>query len=189
MKVGYVRISTKEQNTARQDVLMEKLGVERVFTDKMSGKDTNRPGLEMLMNFVRDGDTVIVESYSRIARNTQDLLNIISTLKEKGVPFVSQKENFDTNSKAGKFMLTVFAGLVEFEREMILERQAEGIAIAKAEGRMGRPKKEIDNFEAAYLDVKEGRISAAKAAKQIGISRSTWYRKVHEYEDDPFIDL
>ena len=184
MKVGYVRISTKGQNTARQDELMERLEVERIYTDRMSGKDTERPGLQEMMNFVRVGDTVVVESFSRFARNTQDLLNLTSALKAKGVQFVSQKESIDTNTHAGKFMLTVFAGLVEFERETILERQAEGIAIAKAEGRMGRPKKEIDNFESAYLDVKEGKISASKAARQIGISRSTWYRKVHEYESE-----
>ena len=86
-------------------------------------------------------------------------------------------------------MLTVFAGLVEFERETILERQREGIDIAMEEGRMGRPKKAVDTFEAAYLDVKEKKLSAAKAARQLGISRSTWYRKVREYESDPFIDL
>lgn len=184
MKVGYVRISTKEQNTARQDVLMEELGVEKVYTDRMSGKDAERPELHKMMDYVREGDTVIVESFSRFARNTQDLLNLTSALKAKGVQFISQKENIDTNTHAGKFMLTVFAGLVEFERETILERQREGIDIAMAEGKMGRPKKAVDSFESAYLDVKEGKLSAAKAAKQIGISRSTWYRKAHEYEDE-----
>ena len=184
MKIGYVRISTKEQNTARQDVLMEQLGVERIYTDKMSGKNTERPELHRMMDYVREGDTVIVESFSRFARNTQDLLNLTSALKAKGVQFVSQKENIDTNTHAGKFMLTVFAGLVEFERETILERQREGIDIAMAEGRMGRRKKEIDNFESVYLDVKAGKLSATKAAKQLGIARSTWYRKVHEYQDE-----
>ncbi|MCM1237019.1 MAG: recombinase family protein, partial [Ruminococcus flavefaciens] len=185
MKVGYVRISTKEQNTARQDELMKMLGVEKVYTDRMSGKSKERPELQKMMDFVREGDTVIVESFSRFARNTQDLLDLTGALKEKGVQFISQKENIDTDAHAGKLMLTIFAGLVEFERETILERQAEGIAIAKAEGRMtGRPKKAVETFEDAYLDVKAGKISAAKAARQLGIARSTWYRKVHEYEDD-----
>ncbi len=184
MKIGYVRISTKEQNTARQDVLMEELGVEKVYTDKMSGKNAERPELQKVMDFVREGDTLIVESFSRFARNTKDLLELTDILREKNVQFISIKENIDTNTHAGKFMLTVFAGLVEFERETILERQAEGIAIAKAEGRMGRPKKEVGNFEEVYLDVKEGKLSATKGAKQLGISRSTWYRKVREYEDD-----
>lgn len=185
MKVGYVRISTKEQNTARQDELMRSLEVEKVYTDKVSGKDTERPELQRMMDFVREGDTVIVESFSRFARNTRDLLDLVDALKEKKVQFISQKENIDTNGATGKLILTIFAGLVEFERETILERQAEGIAIAKAEGRMkGRPKKAVDRFESVYLDVREGRISAAQAARQLGISRSTWYRKAREYEED-----
>ncbi len=185
MKVGYVRISTKEQNTARQDELMRQLDVEKIYTDKMSGKDAERPELHKMMDFVREGDTLVVESFSRFARNTQDLLNLTATLKEKGVRFVSQKEKIDTDTNAGKFMLTVFAGLVEFERDTILERQAEGIAIAKADGRMkGRPKKAVDIFESAYMEVKAGKLSATAAAKQLGISRSTWYRKAKEYEDD-----
>lgn len=191
MQVGYVRISTKEQNTARQDELMAKLGVEKVYTDRMSGKNTERPELHKMIDFVREGDIVIVESYSRFARNTKDLFELVETLKNKGVQFVSQKENFDTTTPTGKFLLTFFASLSQFEREIILERQAEGIAIAKAEGRMtGRPKKAVDSFESAYLDVKEGKLSASKAARQIGISRSTWYRKVKEYEEDnQYIDL
>lgn len=184
MKVGYVRISTKEQNTARQDLLMEELGVERVFTDKVSGKNKERPELQKMIDYVREGDSLTVESISRFARNTRDLLDLTATLDAKGVQFISRKESIDTNTPAGKFMLAVFGALAELERENILERQAEGIAIAKAEGRMGRPKKDVENFEEVYLDVKEGKLSASKGAKQLGISRSTWYRKAREYEDD-----
>ncbi len=156
----------------------------------MSGKNSERPELQKMMDFVREGDSLTVESISRFARNTRDLLDLTATLDAKGVRFISKKESIDTNTPAGKFMLAVFGALAELERENILERQAEGIAIAKAEGRMtGRPKKAVDSFEGAYLDVKEGKLSAAKAARQIGISRSTWYRKVREYESDPFIDL
>lgn len=190
MTVGYVRVSTGEQNTSRQDVLMEKLGVKKVYTDKMSGKNTERPELRKMLDFVREGDILIVESISRFARNTHDLLDLMEQLKAKKVDFVSQKEAIDTSTPAGKFMLTIFGAVAEMEREYTLNRQAEGIAIAKAEGRMtGRPKKAVDTFERAYLDVKAGKLSAAKAAKQIGISRSSWYRKVHEYEDDLFIEL
>ncbi len=191
MKVGYVRISTREQNTARQDLLMEQLGVERVFTDKVSGKQKDRPELQRMMDFVREGDSVTVESISRFARNTRDLLDLTAALEEKKVQFISRKESIDTSTPAGKFMLAVFGALAQLERENILERQAEGIAIAKAEGRMnGRPKKAVDTFEAVYLDVKAGRLSAAKGAKQLGISRSTWYRKVREYEEgDVVIDF
>ncbi len=191
MKVGYIRISTREQNTARQDLLMEELGVERVFTDKVSGKNQERPELHRMIDFVREGDSLTVESISRFARNTRDLLDLTATLDTKGVQFISKKESIDTSTPAGKFMLAVFGALAELERENILERQAEGIAIAKAEGRMkGRPKKAVDTFETVYLAVKEGKLSATKAAKQLGLSRSTWYRKAREYEEeDPFIDL
>ena len=170
---------------------MESLEVERVYTDKMSGKSQERPELHRMIDFVREGDSLTVESISRFARNTRDLLDLTATLDAKGVQFISKKESIDTSTPAGKFMLAVFGALAELERENILERQAEGIAIAKAEGRMkGRPKKAVDTFEAVYLAVKEGKLSATKAAKQLGLSRSTWYRKAREYEEeDPFIDL
>ena len=178
MKVGYVRISTKEQNTARQDVLMEQLGVEKVYTDKTSGKSMDRPELHKMLDFVREGDTLVVESFSRFARNTRDLLDLTDTLKQKGVQFISQKENIDTESIAGKLMLVLFAALAQFERENLLERQAEGIAVAKAEGRMkGRPKKAEESFEDVYLEVKAGKKSASQGARELGIARSTWYRK------------
>ena len=191
MKVGYVRISTKEQNTARQDELMKKLEVEKVYTDRMSGKNTDRPELHKMMDFVREGDTVIVESFSRFARNIRDLLDLTDTLKFKGVKFISKKESIDTSKPAGEFMLAVFGALAELERKNILERQAEGIAIAKAEGRMnGRPRKAVDTFESVYLDAKAGKISASEGARQLQISRTTWYRKAREYEDDNrMIDL
>lgn len=190
MRVGYVRISTKDQNTARQDVLMEQLGVEKVYTDKVSGKNTDRPELHKMMDFVREGDVVIVESFSRFARNTRDLLDLTATLTEKGVQFVSKKESIDTNTPAGKLMLTFFAALAEFERENLLERQAEGIAIAKAEGRMtGRPQKAVDTFESVYQEVKAGKKSAAQGARELGIARSTWYRKTKRYEEGQVVDF
>ena len=190
MKIGYVRISTKDQNTARQDALMEQLGVEKVYTDKVSGKNTERPELHKMMDFVREGDELVVESFSRFARNTRDLLNLTDRLKEKGVRFVSRKESIDTSTPAGEFMLTVFAALAQLERETTLERQAEGIAIAKAEGRMkGRPKKAEETFEDVYLQVKAGKKSASRGAKELGSARSTWYRKAKEYENGQLIDF
>lgn len=190
MKVGYVRISTKDQNTARQDELMERLGVEKVYTDKVSGKNTDRPELRRMMDFVREGDVVIVESFSRFARNTRDLLDLMDTLKQKGVQFISMKENIDTESTAGKLMMVLFAALAQFERENLLERQAEGIAVAKAEGRMkGRPRKAEETFEDIYLQVKAGKKSASRGAKELGIARSTWYRKAKEYEGEQVLDF
>lgn len=98
MKIGYIRVSTQEQNTIRQEVLMESLGVEEVYIDRMSGKNTNRPQLQKMMDYVRHGDVVIVESISRFARNTRDLLELVERLSEKGVEFVSRKEAIDTTT-------------------------------------------------------------------------------------------
>ena len=134
MKIGYVRVSTQEQNTIRQELLMESLGVDEVYIDRMSGKSTDRPELKKLMEYVRRGDTVIVESISRFARNTRDLLELVERLTAKGVEFVSKKEAIDTTTPSGKFMLTIFGAVAELEREYILQRQQEGIAIAKAQG-------------------------------------------------------
>ena len=105
MKIGYIRVSTEEQNTARQEVLLRELGVDEVFIDKASGKNADRPELTRMMNYVRRGDTVIVESISRFARNTRDLLDLVERLTEKQVEFVSRKEAIDTTTPTGKFML------------------------------------------------------------------------------------
>lgn len=119
----------------RQEVLMQELGVDEVYIDRLSGKNTDRPEPKKMMDYVRKGDTVIVESISRFARNTRDLLVLIEKLTEKGVEFVSRKEAIDTTTPTEKFMLTVFGAVVELEREYILQRQREGIAIAKAQGK------------------------------------------------------
>lgn len=134
MKIGYIRISTADQNIARQEVLMRELGVENMFIDRMSGKNTNRPELQRMLSFVREGDTVIVESISRFVRNTRDLLDLVEQLTSNQVEFVSKKEAIDTTTPTGKFMLTVFGAVAELEREYILQRQKEGIAIAKEKG-------------------------------------------------------
>ena len=134
MKIGYVRASTTDQNTARQEVLMESLGVDQIYIDRVSGKNTDRPELKRMMTFVREGDTVIVESISRFARNTRDLLDLVERLTAKGVEFVSKKEAIDTTTPSGKFMLTIFGAVAELEREYILQRQREGIAIARERG-------------------------------------------------------
>ena len=123
MKIGYIRVSTSEQNIARQEVLMAELGVEQVFIDKTSGKNMDRPELKRLLTFVREGDTVIVESISRFARNTRDLLELLEQLNNKNVAFTSKKEAIDTTTPSGKFMLTVFGAVAELERSYILQRQ------------------------------------------------------------------
>lgn len=186
MKVGYVRVSTVDQNTARQEVMMKELGVDKIFVDKLSGKDTSRPQLQEMLSFVREGDTLVVESISRLARNAKDLLEIVEQLKERKVNFISKKETIDTSTPAGEFMLTVFGALAQLERSYILERQAEGIAIAKAEGRYkGRKRLDVDEekFAAYYKDYREGLITGKGMCKKLGMSLSTFHRRLKEYEE------
>lgn len=190
MKVGYIRVSTTDQNTARQEVIMEELGVQKLFYEKLTGKDTNRPQLNSMLDFVREGDAVVVESYSRLARSTKDLLDLVEKLNQKKVLFISQKEKIDTSTPQGRLMFTLFAGLVQFERESMLERQREGIEVAKQQGKYkGRPKKSLDNFTELYVSVKNNDISISKASKLLGVSRSTFYRKMKEHEDSSEIDF
>lgn len=183
MRVGYVRCSTIEQNEARQLHMMEEQKAEKLFIDKASGKNTDRKAFKEMMAFVRAGDMVIVESISRIARNTRDLLSIVSELTEKQVEFVSLKENIDTTTPQGRFMLTVFGALAELERENILERQREGIAIAKDAGKYkGRKPLEVDEaqFRAVCQRWRGGEITATAAMQEVGLKPNTFYRRVKE---------
>ena len=187
MKVGYIRVSTEEQNTIRQEILMKDLGVERVYMDKASGKSrTGRPQLEAMMEFVREGDVVIVESISRFARSTRDLLTLVEQLTEKGVGFVSQKESIDTNTPQGKFMLTVFGAMAELEREQTLQRQREGIAAAKAAGKYkGRKPIKIEDSLVKSVHDKwyKREITTSHAVKLLNVSSRTFYRRMWDYED------
>ena len=179
MKIGYIRVSTAEQNSIRQEVLMEDLGVDQVFIDRMSGKTMDRPALKRMMSFVREGDTVIVESISRFARNTRDLLELVEQLTAKQVEFVSKKEAIDTSTPTGKFMITVFGAVAELEREYILQRQREGIAIAKENGvyKGRKPVERADMPMVVHL-WREGKITAVEAMKRLDMRPSTFYRRV-----------
>ena len=181
MKIGYIRVSTREQNTMRQEALMEALGVDEVYIDRMSGKNTNRPELQKMMEYVRKGDTVIVESISRFARNTRDLLELVEQLTVKGVEFVSKKEAIDTTTPTGKFMLTVFGAVAELEREYILQRQREGIAIAKEQGKYkGRKPVVSPEFKQVIAKWRSGAITAAEAMRMLHMSKSTFYRRIKQ---------
>ena len=186
MKIGYVRCSSKTQNPERQEVLMQRLGVEKVFVDMLSGKDTDRPQLQAMLEFMRDGDMVVVESFSRLARNTRDLLEITDRMREKGVEFVSQKEAIDTKTPVGKALLTILGAISELEREYILERQAEGIALKKERGEYkGRVPIKVDKkqFEQEYKLWKSGQITAKTAMSHLGLKPNTFYRRVKAYEE------
>ena len=183
MLIGYVRVSTQEQNEMRQVIALQERGVDKMFTDKRSGKNTDRAALKEMLAFMREGDTVITESISRIARSTRDLLNIIDTLTQKKVEFISLKENIDTTTAQGRFMLTVFAAMAELERENILQRQKEGIAIAKAAGKYkGKPPIKIDEkqFRAVCHRWRDGNITARQAMDELKVKPNTFYRRVKQ---------
>jgi len=186
MKVGYVRVSTTEQNTARQESLMESLGVEKIYIEKVSGKSKDRPKLQEMMSFVREGDTLIVESISRFARNTRDLLDLVEQLKKKKVEFVSKKENIDTSTPTGQFMLTVFGAMAQLERDTILERQREGIEEAKKLGKYkGRKPIPVDEdlFAEQYRLWKNGETQPKYMMRVLGLKPATFYRRVKAYEE------
>ena len=176
MKVAYVRVSTVEQNEERQVKALEQYGIEKYFTEKVSAKDTNREQLKAMLDFVREGDTVYVHDFSRLARSTQDLLGIVETLNSKRVTLVSTKEAIDTSTPTGKLMLTMIGAINEFERTNLLERQREGIAIAKAKGvYKGRKKVTIDEekYEVLHDLYMKRRLTKSEMAKRLGISRPT----------------
>ena len=183
-KIAYVRVSTIEQNTDRQEVALQQIGIDKYFTEKVSGKNANRPELKKMLEYIREGDSLYIESISRLARSTKDLLNIVAQLKQKGVELVSLKENIDTSTPQGKFMLTVFGALAELERENTLQRQREGIEVAKAQGKhLGRPKAEIPKgFEEVYLKWKGGKITAVEAMRLLGLTKTTFYKLIKQYE-------
>lgn len=180
MMVAYLRVSTEDQNLDRQRVMMDEQGIEKQFEEKLSGKDTKRPELQKMLDFVREGDSIVVESISRLARSTHDLLNIVERLKEKGVGLVSKKEAIDTTTPQGKFILTIFGALAELERESILQRQKEGIAAAKGKGKhMGRPKfVKPENWDEVVGKWKVGEIQAVEAIKRMGIPKSSFYKNL-----------
>ena len=176
MRVAYVRVSTVEQNEARQLEALKKHDIEKWFIEKVSGRDTNRPKLQEMLDFVREGDTVYIHDFSRLARSTKDLLEILEELTAKGVNLVSNKENLDTSTATGKLMLTVIAAINEFERQNLLERQKEGIEIAKKEGKFkGGQVKQIDDaaFNAAYEKYKNREINKTQFAAALKVSRPT----------------
>lgn len=195
-RLAYVRVSTQEQDVQRQVELLNSYDIDKWFIEKISGKNASRPQLQAMLEYMRDGDVVYVVSYSRFSRSTADLLSLVETLHRKGVGFVSLHENIDTTTPAGKMMMTVFAGLAQYERDNIKLQQREGIeakkridAERKARGEKaltytGRQPIRVDmqQFEAAYTAWKDGKITAKAAMQAVGLKPNTWYRRVKDYE-------
>lgn len=183
MKIAYIRVSCIFQNEQRQIDAMQKYGIEKWFIEKISAKDTNRPKLQELLEFCREGDIIYIHDFSRLARSTKDLLDIVELLRQKGVALVSNQENIDTSTPSGKLMLTMIGAINEFERTNLLERQREGIAIAKRDGKYkGGRQKEISNFGDYFMQYKTRKTTKSALAKILGISRPTLDKLIHQYE-------
>ena len=180
--IAYIRVSTIEQNEGRQIEMMKSYNIDETFIEKASGKDTDRPQLQTMIKFARAGDTVYIESFSRLARNTIDLLKLIETMDSKGIKVVSLKEGMDTSTAAGKLMLTMIGAIATFERDNLLERQREGIALAKAEGKYkGRAAKELPaNFDEIYSRYMSREITKSKMAELCEVSRPVLNRLLKE---------
>ena len=172
MKLGYIRVSTAEQNTARQ---LDGITVDNTFEDRCSGKDTNRPQLKRMLDVMRSGDTIIVHEISRLARNLVDLLQLIETINGAGVrlEFVKDGITYDSNDKNQKLMLSIMGAVANFEREMIHERQAEGIAIAKAKGVYKNRKQSKTVDKAGIEEALAGGLSVRKTATKFKVAPST----------------
>lgn len=181
--VAYVRVSTVEQNEARQREALQAYDIDRWFIEKVSGKDTKRPELQAMLGYIREDDTVYVEEFSRLGRSTADLLSIVKQIEDTGAKFISIKENFDTKTPVGKLQMTMMAAIAEFERAMILERQREGIAIAKRAGKYkGRKAISVPNIGDYYKRYMTRQGTKTSIASELGISRTTLDKLFKEYQ-------
>lgn len=181
--IAYVRVSTLEQNEARQREALKGLNIDKWFVEKASGKDIKRPKLQEMLEYIREDDTVYVEEFSRLGRSTSDLLAIVKQIEDSGAKFKSLKEDFDTSTPAGRLQMTMMAAIAEFERAMILERQREGIAIAKKEGKYkGRKAVCIPNIGDYYQKYMIRQGTKTSIAAELGISRTTLDKLFKAYE-------
>ena len=185
MNIAYIRVSTVEQNEARQLEGLEKYNIDKIFDEKVSAKDTNRPQLKAMLDVAREGDTIYVWDFSRLARSTKDLLNIVEQLESKNIHLKSIKESLDTSTPTGKLMLTMIGAINEFERANLLERQREGIAIAKREGKF-KGRKPIDypeNWNEIYTKWKNRELTAKEAMSILKLKRNTFYKLLKKFEE------
>lgn len=176
-RIGYIRVSTSDQNTARQ---LDGIQLDKTFTDHCSGKDTNRPQLQACLDFIREGDTLIVHSMDRLARNVVDLRSIVTSLTGKGVKVRFEKEGLDFTGEASpmsSLLLTMLGAVAEFERAMIRERQREGIASAKAKGDVYKGRKAMLTSQQATDLIQRANVGESKVAlaAEYGISRQAVY--------------
>lgn len=176
---GYARVSTEQQNLDRQLDMLEKYGVDYLYNEKMTGTKRNRPELEKLLERLTEGDTVVVESLSRLGRSTKDLIWLMETFNTKGVNLVSLKESIDTTTSTGKLLFTLMSAIAQFERDVIADRTREGLNSARARGRKGgRPRTDSDKLRKAIKLYNTQQYSLAEIEDMTGVKRSTLYRGI-----------
>lgn len=181
MRVGYARVSTRDQDSAMQVEALREAGCEKVYTETASGAQRDRPELARLLEYLREGDVLVIWKLDRLARSIRQLIETVEDLAERGIGLVSLTEQIDTTSPSGRLVFHVFGALAEFERELIRERTMAGLASARSRGvRMGRPKAlTADQLELARTLKAGGKHSTQKIADQLGVSRSTLYRALN----------
>lgn len=180
-KIAYARVSTEQQELARQLDALDKYGYDKLITEKYTGTKKDRVGLNQLMDIVRSGDTVIVESISRLGRNTIDILTIIQELNQRGITFVSLKENIDSSTPTGNAMMGMLAVISQLERDLIAQRTQEGMASAKARGvRLGRPTLDSDKVKTALKMYDSNEYSVREITQQVGISQGKLYKEINK---------
>lgn len=189
MRVGYARVSTNSQSDSleTQEATLREQGCEKVFHDTISGAKSKRPGLNKALEFMRDGDVLVVTRLDRLGRTALDTLRTIDSLSKKGVPVIMLSPELDTRTKEGKLMVTIMSGLAEFERDLLIERTKEGLAAAKARGRMGgRPPSITAKKRAALVKMVAEGHGVAETGELLGISRAHAYRILaQEGTDEP----
>jgi len=181
MKIAYARVSTDNQELHRQLDALKKVGYDKLIQEKYTGTKKDREGLTTLMNTVRKGDTVVVESISRLGRKTLDILTTVEQLDEMGVTFVSIKENMDTSTPTGKAMFQMMAVIAELERNLTVERVKEGLESAKARGKkLGRPKMDSEKVQVALRMYDSKEFTIKEICKQVGISQGKLYKEINK---------
>lgn len=176
---GYARVSTEQQNLDRQLDALKKYGVDTIYNEKMTGTKRNRPELSKMLDRMTEGDTVVVESLSRLGRSTKDLIELVELFQSKGVHLVSLKESIDTSTSTGKLLFTLMSAIAQFERDVIADRTREGLRSARARGRMGgRPKTNPDSIRKAIKLYNTNQYSVKEIEELTGVKKSTLYRNL-----------
>lgn len=188
-KIAYARVSTNQQDLARQLDMLESYGYDKLIEEKFTGTTKNREGLQELLKWVQAGDTIVVESISRLGRNTLDILQMVEDFDKRGINFVSLKENIDGTTPSGKAMVGMFAVMAQLERDLLVQRVQEGLTASKKRGKvLGRPKADANKVTQALNMHESGNYTVSEIIRLTGISQGTLYRALAERKDTALME-